>query len=1372
MADQISAMDPARRELVLGARERWVRRLIDPSRNNSLLFYRDLTVGTLDLTPLPAAVARLLDGKRVEIEDLVVSPQVPTSITNPSQRANARRVLEEEQQRKVRRTLVAIQRKALGNLEERGLDTLYLALGLAEWPAADNGRPYAAPVLLLPARIQTTGGRVGQALRLELNGEPKLNLVLLYILEKDYRVSLDPARLLAACTAEDENGHWSVDIESAHGFLQERCHQAVRGFGVQSRAILGNFQFARMAMVEDLRRHTEELVRHPVIAALAGHGESRRAFRQEIGGGGNPAIDEIEAGDDHLVLDADASQHTAILRACRGESGVIHGPPGTGKSQTIANLIAELVAGGRRVLFVAEKRAALEAVIKRLRKVDLGHLVLDLHGAAVTRQQVMAQTAASLDRIHSVPPVDDAELCRTFEARRRRLNDHAASIRRPRRPTGQSVFEMEAALLRSGQDARTRIRFRGPQLAAMTPERVGTICEWVLDAATLDRLFLGESDSPWNGAEIQTGEQAERIIDLAREVAHELWPEVSKALQGVLGATGLPRPRHFDDVAELGRLLEQVEQVVARYSDRLFQAAVEDLTARLEPAGRGVVARLWAFVSNTRYRAARQELRSARSTPAGAATLLVEAREAIELHKRWRGLGAPGTPRRPDESARLAGAWKRLSEAWEPLLAILPRGDFRQASLDDAVDYLEALAADTRTPHMLREVHHLHRRLDDAGAGAFLRDLREHKVSPAAWVERLRFAWRHSALDQALADEPTLATFDGRTHDRLVEEFQELDRKRLAYSADRVRRRHAETAVAAMNNHPDEATLVRREAHKRSRHLPLRRLLREAPNVLTHIAPCWVASPLSVSQLLDAEHRHFDVVLFDEASQVPQEDAIPSLLRATQVVVAGDQHQLPPTTFFATQIEEDDEDESLAGEEVEGFESLLDTAAVFLGSWPLEWHYRSRDERLIAFSNQHIYDGRLVTFPGALDDVVLSHELVASSPGLSGQTQSSSREVERVVELVLDHAAQRPQETLGVIAMGITHANRIQAELDRQLELLPGLAPFFSLDREERFFVKNLETVQGDERDAIILSVGYGKAADGTVPHRFGPLTHATGHRRLNVAITRARRRMTVASSFHPQEVDLGRSGSRGVELLKAFLEYAMSGGERLPLLGSPDQEPLNLFEADIKDALEARGLRLLGQYGASRFRIDLVAVHPERPGRPVLAIECDGATYHSSASARDRDRLRQEQLMRRGWRFHRIWSTDWFTRREAEIERALAAYGEAVSRADILDAAEAAAPRGRAEAAAESEHRPVETPPPRRSPPPFLPRRTTIHLYEDEEIEQLARWAMSDGLLRTDEDLMQDMRSALGFQRLRQATRERFERAIRRLRTAAPRAS
>jgi very-short-patch-repair endonuclease len=581
-----------------------------------------------------------------------------------------------------------------------------------------------------------------------------------------------------------------------------------------------------------------------------------------------------------------------------------------------------------------------------------------------------------------------------------------------------------------------------------------------------------------------------------------------------------------------------------------------------------------------------------------------------------------------------------------------------------------------------------------------------------------------------------------------------------------VRRLHAERAIEAMNRHFDQANLVRTEASKKSRHIPVRELLDRAPDVLTRIAPCWVASPLSVSQLLDGDRRHFDMVVFDEASQILQEEAIPALYRAEQVVVAGDRHQLPPTTFFATAIEGEDDisvddDEArdamaTATAAIGGFESLLGTLEAFLPNWLLEWHYRSEDERLITFSNTHIYNGRLVTFPSARGHEAIRHILVPHDPALGGQEESASREVEEVVRQVLLHADIRSHESLGVIAMGIKHANRLQAALDRALDSRPDLSDFFSLDREERFFVKNLETVQGDERDAIILSIGYGKTANGDLPHRFGPLTQDVGYRRLNVAVTRAKRRMCVISSFTHDEIDLNRSGGRGVQLLKAYLEYAASDGRRLPEEEHAGGVDLNAFEADVRDALEARGIRTRPQFGASRYRIDLVAMHPEKPGRPVLAIECDGASYHSSATARDRDRLRQAHLQRLGWRFHRIWSTDWFYNREQETQRAVSTYVEAVRTADLLDAdaAPSSNPDGM-ESATQVPQRPITRLGPAR---PLVPVRETIDQYTDRELRQIAEWIQSDGLLRTDEELIRDIFEVLPFQRLGGRIRERLQ--------------
>lgn len=1259
-------LDPELRRIVDAARRVWTRRLIDYSRANSLLFYRDLKVGTLDLTAETEAVGRLLAGEKLTVDSLVSAGRYAES-PDPVVRTRA----EAEARQKVRSALVALQRKALSNLEEKGIETLHLAMGMATWPASDGGRPYDAPVLLLPARIEARG----RDLRLAVAGEPQLNPVLLYVLDENYAIRIDASGVLSECGGEDESGQWRIDPEKVFERI-ERAAATVPSFKVARRVILANFQFAKMAMVEDLKRNTNTIASSVIVAAIAGHSPSRQKLAQAVIDIEPDQLDERPASEDYLVLDADSTQQRAIVLASKGQSLVIHGPPGTGKSQTIANLIAQCVAEGRRVLFVAQKRAALDAVIKRLKGVELGHLVLDLHGASVSRKEVMARIAHALEQIRNALPAEGVEAVhREFEARRKLLNGHARRVNQVRQPTGLSVYQMMGKLLRLPAAAQSEVRLRGEILAALTAERASEVKQRILEAAANPTLFLGTDPSPWNNADIRDGRRAQEALDLATKAANELWPEFERLLEQVVGQLGVRPPNTFREVASFLAVLRDARSIRQQYSAELFSSRPGELAAALEPAAAGWATRVWAFLSNPAYRAACKRLRALRAAPASPATLRQEALQAEDILRRWQALApSSAVPVKADAEIELSAAFDAVDEATRKLGAITEAGSFDDMPLSAVASRLRALAGDRQTPFRMPDIHVLRSRLNEVGLGDFIDDLRSNGVAAEHWVERFEYVWLYSALEEALATEPALASFNGRTHEQVIEEFKRLDRERVRLAAQRVRRLHAERAIEAMDQHFDQADLVRREAAKKSRHIPLRELLARAPDVLTRIAPCWVASPLSVSQLLDGSRRHFDLVVFDEASQILQEEAIPALYRAEQVVVAGDRHQLPPTTFFATAIEEENEipDSNEAGEPVAaigGYESLLDTLEAFLPVRLLEWHYRSEDERLIAFSNAHVYDGRLVTLPSARSHEAIRHILVPHDPALGGQEESASREVEEVVRQVIQHAETRPDESLGVITMGIKHANRVQAALDRALDLRPDLADFFSLDREERFFVKNLETVQGDERDAIILSIGYGKTANGDLPHLFGPLTQDVGYRRLNVAITRAKRRMCVISSFSHDEIDLNRSGSRGVQLLKAYLEYAASGGTRLPEVERAREVSLNPFEADVRDALEARGVKIRPQFGVSRYRIDLVAMHPEKPGRPVLAIECDGASYHSSATARDRDRLRQAHLERLGWRFHRIWSTDWFNRREEEIERAIAAYEEAVRRADLSDA-------------------------------------------------------------------------------------------------------
>lgn len=1339
--------------IIAAARDSWTSRLIDLSRNNPLLFYRDYKVSTLDLSSAKDVVSRLLAGQKLAVEDLAAA-------STPARSAEDSDAMDHAE---VRRKLSAMQRKALSNFEEKGIETLYLAIGIATWPAKDGGRPYAAPVFLVPAKIESRN-RLSNDLYLAVAGAPQVNPVLLYVLQESYGISISATELLGNCNDDNDEGVGMSCFEEAFARLDQAAARVAQ-FGVTDRAVLANFHFAKMAMVEDLKRNGDLLASSTIVAAIAGHLPSRQKLARAVAESDLPPLDERPARDDYLVLDADSSQQRAIAIIGKGQSGVIQGPPGTGKSQTIANLIAQSVAEGRRVLFVAEKRAALDAVIKRLShpSIGLGHLVLDLHGASVSRRAVMAQLEVTLEQIRRAPPVEGVEAVhREFESRRRQANEYARLINQARQPTGLSVHQMIGRLMRLPSTADTNLRLRGEALDRLTAEQVSEVKGWLRNAAAQPALFLGTDPSPWNEAMIEEGQQAQQALDLTVQAAFELWPRFEQLLDTVVKHIGIQRPNTLSETSGLVKLLRDTRRIQQLYRDEIFTSSPAKLAEALSPAARGRLARIWATLTNREYRATRDHLIRLRRTPTTVETLLSEAQAAEKIRQSWQAWQPRDEiPAWSDAEDTLHDAFAAVNEALTRLHE-LARIRFPGSTPLTAVSArLRALAMDRQTPLRLPAIVNIRSRLSKLGLAGVISDLREHGVPVERWEDHFERIWLHSALELALASDPALASFSGRTHEQLIEEFRRLDRKRIRLAAQRVRRLHAERAIAAMNAHPEQTDLVRREVAKRSRHIPLRDLLTRSPDVLTRIAPCWVASPLSVSQLIDGSRRHFDLVIFDEASQVLQEEAIPALYRAEQVVVAGDRHQLPPTTFFATLIEEEEADAESGTTAIGGFESVLDTLEAFLPNWYLEWHYRSEDERLIAFSNAHIYDGRLITFPSLRDEEIIRHILVPHQPGLGGQEESSSLEVEEVVRQVILHAETRPDESLGVITMGIRHANRIQAALDRALQKRPDLADFFSLEREERFFIKNLETVQGDERDAIILSIGYGKTPSGDLPHRFGPLTQDVGYRRLNVAITRARRRMCVISSFSHDEVDLSRSGSRGVQLLKAYLAYAASGGTRFPEIErAGGSESLNPFEADVRDALEARGIKIRPQFGASRYRIDLVAMHPEKPGRPVLAIECDGASYHSSPTARDRDRLRQAQLERLGWRFHRIWSLDWFYNREQEIERAVAAYKEAVRLSAQSDSSATPLPAPAPRSVEQTDNRIIEPFRPReRKPRPPIARYQTIDQYSDQELLQIAEWILSDGLLRTDDEIMREMFAQLPFARMGSRIRDRLKR-------------
>ena len=409
-------------------------------------------------------------------------------------------------------------------------------------------------------------------------------------------------------------------------------------------------------------------------------------------------------------------------------------------------------------------------------------------------------------------------------------------------------------------------------------------------------------------------------------------------------------------------------------------------------------------------------------------------------------------------------------------------------------------------------------------------------------------------------------------------------------------------------------------------------------------------SPLVVSELLPPDKAFFDVVIFDEASQIVPFEAVTSILRGKQTIVAGDSKQLSPTStsFFATKDDEDeistsDDPEDDDFDAVDEAESLLEAVKAVLpgqGVRTLSWHYRSEDERLIAFSNQHpeLYGRRLVTAPSTSLEPPFEYHLVEGQ--LSDVTGKSPRaEIQRTVQVAITNLTLRPDLSLAVIALGSEHARNIQNEFDRQVGEDPSIQLFPEGRPDEKFIIRHLESIQGDERDVVILSTGYGPREIGKLRYDFGPINrdkNLSGLRRLNVAVTRARKRVEVVSTINPYQYDDNRLNSIGAKGLIQYLRFVHSGGEDLGDL-SADTVPMNPFEQDIYDSLRKQGIGMVPQYGVSGYRLDFAVQHPESPGRFILAIEADGASYHSSETARDRDRIRQAHLERLGWKFHRI---------------------------------------------------------------------------------------------------------------------------------------
>ena len=1341
-----------RLEVVRRAAARWRNDLVDVSGRNRLRRYRDLRTSTLDLTPTSeggadaGALDRLLGDRPVALSDLFSEA--------PLRDGGA--AFDD-----ARRRLRTIHKTALRNLEEKGIDTCFAAIGLATWNVEQGSTPNA-PVVLLPLEVESTGA-ADRDFEVRVAGDAHLNPVLTHILRAEYGIDTEDDE---ADVAEEPPGN----LDGFRRLLEQldESWSALPGLAIDPRVVASIFSYSTMPLVTDLEENGEMFAESDIVAAMAGDPEARGALRSLICDPDPNQPDIDSPTDEFLVLDADSSQHMAINRVLGGESLVIQGPPGTGKSQTIANLIAAVVGRGKRVLFVAEKRAAIEAVTKRLDQVDLSNLVMDMHGGVTSRREFARTLADSLEHVATIPARDYSALHNRLQQRRDSLVANDAALHEKRDPWQLSVFAMLERLLAIPGEARTELRLSTGAARALDRGAYEQLAEEIDEWVELGGHVLADNHPEWSNSTVVTSDDARRAFDLVRDLAYDRLPGTRAAVFAATDELGLTRPATVAEWRETAGLLTSVANTLELCRPDLYELDHDVLRAALRPARGWLWSRVRARLMSRAYRAARVAVqatcRGTEQLSAAAALDLVEQADAQV--RAWAEREGTGEPRLSTNLQTMQDRVTALATDIETLSKNVGVGDILHVPHEHLVSTLERLASDPVVVATVPRLRELEARFREAGVATVTERVGD-RIPAGLAARAVEHAWLRRVLDDLEFDDQRLSTFDSDGHSRRRDEFAEADRQHLESTPQRVHRLTAEAIVETMNAHPEETLLIRREAAKKRRHLSVRQLFARAPHVLSALRPCWTMSPVLAAEMIPANHQLFDVVIFDEASQIPPAEAIGSLARAPQAVIAGDTRQLPPTSFFGREaaIEDDgdpDDVVALTGD----IESLLDAADALLRDNMLQWHYRSRDDRLIAFCNHHIYGGSLTAFPGAIVESPICHRLVPFRPitGVTG-TRSNPDEVEQVVELILEHARATPDETLGVIAFGQHHADNIDNALTRRIGELndPSLDAFFSEQNEERFFIKNIERVQGDERDVIILSVGYHKDANGNLPYRFGPILQEGGERRLNVAVTRARSRITLVSSFSHRDMDPDRSNAKGVVLLRQYLEYAASGGENT---GSATEDvPLNPFELSIKEGLERRGIPVTPQFGVSDYRIDFACGHPDEPGRMVLALEADGASYHSTPTARDRDRLRQQVLESKGWRFHRIWSTAWFRDPGAELDKAEAAWKGACEGVDRGPARHETPPRDAPE--------PIAASTPQRGARPEVPRRGAwgydgIADYSTAQLVQLARWIESDTLLRTEDDLLREMMEKLGFRRRGKRITDRLELAIREARSSS----
>ena len=1163
-------------------------------------------------------------------------------------------------------SLKYIYRTARTSLEENGANSLFLALGMLKWyETVKSEQPRYAPILLLPVDIIRKSGN-SYIIR-KRDEEIILNITLIELLKQEFDINIDALKELP----KDESG---VDVKLIFTYFR-RAIIKQKKWNVLEESMIGLFSFNKFVMWNDIHRNADKLKENVIVASLIEQQDKQQISTENIDA---RTIDkENEPIDFAIPLDVDSSQMEAIVESGRGKSFILHGPPGTGKSQTITNMIANALYQGKRVLFVAEKMAALSVVQSRLEKINLAPFCMELHSNKATKKHFLEQMERVLKVTKIKSQEDYAQKSQELYAERKELINYMEALHR-KNPSGLSLYECISEFLSISEE-----EFNGqlPPKEAITTHYIEQCRAQIGPIETILQIVGQPDQHQLFGLEPTDNKQ--ETIDAILALLKEFTGSNDK-YQSLLETLHNEIPLGLKTKADLnwlemfaGYLADKAKNEDLR--NNLTASYSEDILLINVDANR----REWNNINSKwfipRYFAKKQYLSSlsaygqifesdidglldAIGTYQSQCAELKKRAEEIEVFAYANGishqerekayndyLGHQATARRKvflRAAEAVLSCHHTLSALTEKLNTLTVCRIETESVANDCERWI-------RHYHQIRDWYHWVGKKQELIQMHLLpvATMIEAGATPKNAVNAYLKGMYHLLINAAIDENEQLRSFNGLKFRQQVEKyrrdtarFQELSKQELyCRLAARVPSTSAATAGGS------EISILKRNIANGGRGTSIRSIIDSIPTLLPRLCPCMLMSPISVAQYIDLNAEKFDLVIFDEASQMPTSESVGAIARGKALVVVGDSKQMPPTSFFtSTQVDEEDA-------EVDDMESILDDCITLsLCEHQLNWNYRSKHESLIAFSNSQYYENHLLTFPSVDDHTAKVRLVPVDGVYDKGRTRSNPTESRAIVNEIIRRLSdpELQKYSIGIVSFSKVQSDKIEDDLTEELDRHPQLKEI-AYNSKEPIFVKNLENVQGDERDVILFSVGYGADKNGKVSMNFGPLNNAGGERRLNVAVSRARYEMIVFSTLKSSQIDLKRSQAKGVEGLKNFLSYAETGN--LPMLSSTNYESnTNVIVYQICDALARKGYITESFVGRSNFKVDIAVSTREQPDKFILGILCDGRTYYETKTTRDREIVQPNILQMLHWRVMRVYSIDWYENRERTLSQIL----------------------------------------------------------------------------------------------------------------------